>query len=519
MLKLALLDIGSNSIHMILTEIQPDFSYKILDRFKDVTRLGEETFKAGRFSPDAIEKGTDVVKNFVALARNRGFTRIEAVATSAVREAANGGYFIETIGRQTGIRIRVVTGLEEARLIYLGVRQSMDFGDRNVLIVDIGGGSVELIVGDRNKLLHAASLKLGAIRLKDLYLKHDTPSAGRLERLKEAVETQLKAALPRFKKVGFDDFVGTSGMIGNLAEIMHLHKTGRPIPQLNLARFSFKDMAAAEKLLVKTPLKQRHEIPGVDPKRADVLVPAIIVLRTLMERLDIDEFTVSDKAIREGLLHDFIERHREGIQSEQEIPNVRRRDVLRVARKCQYDAVHTHHVAKLCLQIFDQTAPAHRLGEQERDWLEYAAILHDVGYLINSRQHHKHSYYLIKNCDLVGFTADEIELIANIARYHRKAIPEDDHRTLKDLPEDLRGTLTVLGGILRVGDALDRSHFGVVQSVRCAMSPDAVDIGLIATDEAALEIWAARERTDLLSQGLKRTIRFTTTAATEEPEA
>jgi len=519
MLTLALLDIGSNSIHMILTEIQPDFSYKILDRFKDVTRLGEETFKSGQFSSATLAKGTEVVKNFVTLARNRGFTRIEAVATSAVREASNGGEFIEAIGRQTGVRIRVVTGQEEARLIYLGVRQSMDFGDRNVLIADVGGGSVELIVGNRNKLLHAASLKLGAIRLKDLYLRQDTPSAGRLERLEEAVGTQLKTALPRFKKVGFDELVGTSGMIGNLAEIMHNQKTGRPIPQINLARFSYKDVVAAEKLLLKTPLKHRAEIPGVDPKRVDVLVPAVIVLRTLMERLDSPGLTVSDKAIREGLLYDFIERHREGIQAEQEIPNIRRRDVLRVARKCQYDLVHTHHVAKLCLQIFDQTATMHKLGEREREWLEYAAILHDVGYLINIRQHHKHSYYLIKNCDLVGFTADEIELIANIARYHRKAIPEDDHRTLKDLPNDLRDTLTVLGGILRVGDALDRSHFGVVRSVRCVVTSEAVDIGLTATDEAALEIWAARERTDLLAQGLKRTIRFTKTAVPEEPDA
>ena len=519
MLTLALLDIGSNSIHMILTEIQPDFSYKILDRFKDVTRLGEETFKSGHLSPGALAKGTEVVKNFVTLARNRGFTRIEAVATSAVREASNGGEFIEAIGRQTGVRIRVVTGQEEARLIYLGVRQSMDFGDRNVLIADVGGGSVELIVGNRNKLLHATSLKLGAIRLKDLYLRQDTPSAGRLERLEEAVEAQLRTALPRFKKVGFDELVGTSGMIGNLAEIMHNQKTGRPIPQINLARFSYKDVVAAEKLLLKTPLKHRAEIPGVDPKRVDVLVPAVIVLRVLMERLDIAELTVSDKAIREGLLYDFIERHREGIQAEQEIPNVRRRDVLRVARKCQYDPVHTHHVAKLCLQIFDQTASVHKLGEREREWLEYAAILHDVGYLINIRQHHKHSYYLIKNCDLVGFTADEIELIANIARYHRKAIPEDDHRTLKDLPDDLRDTLTVLGGILRVGDALDRSHFGVVRSVQCMMTSAAMDIGLTATDEAALEIWAARERMDLLAQGLKRTIRFTKTAAPEESEA
>lgn len=519
MLTLALLDIGSNSIHMILTEIQPDFSCKILDRFKDVTRLGEETFKSGHLSPGALAKGTAVVKSFVTLARNRGFTRIEAVATSAVREASNGGEFIEAIGRQTGVRIRVVTGQEEARLIYLGVRQSMDFSDRNVLIADVGGGSVELIVGNRNKLLHAASLKLGAIRLKDLYLRQDTPSAGRLERLEEAVEAQLRTALPRFKKVGFDELVGTSGMIGNLAEIMHNQKTGRPIPQINLARFSYKDVVAAEKLLLKTPLKHRAEIPGVDPKRVDVLVPAVIVLRVLMERLDIAELTVSDKAIREGLLYDFIERHREGIQAEQEIPNIRRRDVLRVARKCQYDPVHTHHVAKLCLQIFDQTASVHKLGEREREWLEYAAILHDVGYLINIRQHHKHSYYLIKNCDLVGFTADEIELIANIARYHRKAIPEDDHRTLKDLPDDLRDTLTVLGGILRVGDALDRSHFGVVRSVQCMMTSAAMDIGLTTTDEAALEIWAARERMDLLAQGLKRTIRFTKTAAPEESEA
>ena len=516
MLKLALLDIGSNSIHMVLTEIQPDFSYKIFDRFKDVTRLGEETFKAGQFSADAIAKGTEVVRTLATLARNRGFSRIEAVATSAVREAANGGDLIEAIEQQTGVRVRVVTGQEEARLIYLGVRQSMDFGDRNVLIADVGGGSVELIVGDRSKLLHAASLKLGAIRLKDLYLKHDTPSAGRLERLKEAVEAQLKAALPRFKKIGFDEFVGTSGMIGNLAEIMHLHKTGRPIPQLNLARFSYKDVVAAEKLLLKTPLKHRAEIPGVDPKRADVLLPATIVLRIIMQQLDITELTVSDKAIREGLLYDFIERHRDGIQTEKEIPNIRRRNVFSLARKCRYDAVHSHHVAKLCLQIFDQTASAHKMGEREREWLEYAAILHDVGYVINSRQHHKHSYYLIKNSDLAGFSADEIELIANVARYHRRAIPEDDHRTLKDLPEDLKDTLTVLGGILRLGDALDRSHFGVIQSVRCAMTPDSADFTLTATDDAALEIWAARDRNDLLAQGLKRTIRFTTTPAQEE---
>src|SRR5881396_3043297 len=510
MLKLAVLDIGSNSIHMILTEIQPDFSYKILDRFKDVPRLGEETFTTGSFSSGAIAKGTEVVRTLATLAHNRGFTRIEAVATSAD--------LIEAIEHETGIQVRVVTGLEEARLIYLGVRHSMDFGDSNVLIVDVGGGSVELIVGNRHTLLHASSLKLGAIRLNDLYLKKDT-SSDALKRLEKAVEAQLKPTLPRFKKVGFEKLVGTLGMIGNLAEVMHLQKTGRPIPQLNLARFSLKDIIAVEKLLRETSPKRRNEIPGLDPKRADLLLPATIVLRTIMERLDIGELTVSDKAIREGLLYDFIDRHRDGIQAEQDIPNVRRRNVMHLARSCQYDAVHAHHVAKLCLQLFDQTASIHKMGEREREWLEYAAILHDIGYLINSRQHHKHTYYVIKNSDLAGFTVDEIELIANVARYHRRALPEDDHRNLKDLDAKHRETLTVLGGILRLADALDRSHFGVIQSMRCTATPEALDINLTATDDAALELWAARDRKELLAQGLNRAIRLTKATAPGEFDA
>src|SRR5207245_5467019 len=235
MLKLALLYIGSNSIHMILTEILPDLSYKILNRIKDVPRLGEETFQTGQFSPDAISKGIEVVRTFATLARNRGFTRVEAVATSAVREAANGGDLIEAIERETGIRVRVVTGQEEARLIYLGVRHSMDFGSRNVFIVDVGGGSVELIVGNRTKLLHAVSLKLGAIRINDLYLKKNPSSSDDLKRLEKAVETELKPALPRFEKVGCDELPDTAAMLGELAAVRRLQQAGVPISHLNVA--------------------------------------------------------------------------------------------------------------------------------------------------------------------------------------------------------------------------------------------------------------------------------------------
>jgi exopolyphosphatase/guanosine-5'-triphosphate,3'-diphosphate pyrophosphatase len=483
MLKLALIDVGSNSIHMIIAEVQPDFSYKVIDRHKNVARLGDETFKTGFLSPEAIVRGIEVMRNFTMLARNRGVSRIEAVATSAIREASNGGELIESVERQTGVRIRVVTGMEEARLIYLGVRQSRE-------------------------LLHAASLKLGAIRLHDLYLKPARSLRDGLEQLEQAVEGQLKKALPRFKKVGFEEFVGTSGMVANLAEVMHQHTTDRPLPQLNLARFSFKDVVAIQKLLTDTPAIRRQDIPGLDVARADVLLPACIVLRKIMERLDISEVMVSDKAIRDGLLYDFMERHREGIQAESEIPNLRRREVIQLARKCHYDVVHTHHVAKLALQIFDQTKALHRLDETEREWLEYGAILHDIGFLINPRQHHKHSYYLIKHSDLAGFTADEIELIGNIARYHRKTPPEDDHRTLKNLPPEHRDTMEVLAGILRVANALDRSHFGVIKGIECAIGAKSLELLLTTTEDAALEVWAARERTETLAEALRREITF-----------
>jgi exopolyphosphatase/guanosine-5'-triphosphate,3'-diphosphate pyrophosphatase len=515
MLKVALIDVGSNSIHLIIAEVQPDFSYKIIDRHKNVARLGDDTFKTGLLSPEAIVRGTEVMRNFIMLARNRGVTRIQAVATSAVREATNGGDLIEAVERDSGVRIRVVTGLEEARLIYLGVRQSMDFGDRRVFIADFGGGSVELIIGTRQELLHAASLKLGAIRLNDLYLKGARSFKDGMEQLGAAIEGQLKTALPRFKKIGFDEFVATSGMIGNLAEVMYQHNTGRPLPQLNLTRFPYKDVAAVEKLLAGTPLARRTEIPGLDPSRADLLLPASMVLRRIMERPNIEELIVSDKGIRDGLLADFMELHREGIQAEGEIPNLRRREVIRLARKCQYEMVHAHHVAKLSLQLFDQTKSLHKMADQEREWLEFAAILHDIGFLINSRQHHKHAYYLIKNSDLAGFTSDEIELIGNVARYHRKATPEEEHRTLKNLDSDHREKLAVLAGILRIANALDRSHFSVVKSIDCVTTPKTVELALTTTDDAALEVWAARKRSDLLADSLQRPITLTTRAAGE----
>jgi exopolyphosphatase/guanosine-5'-triphosphate,3'-diphosphate pyrophosphatase len=274
-----------------------------------------------------------------------------------------------------------------------------------------------------------------------------------------------------------------------------------------MARISLKEVRATEQLLMSSGFKARLAIPGLDPKRVDTLLPATAVVRTLLDRTGHDELTISDKAIREGIIYDFIERNREGLRAEQEIPNVRRRNVITLARRCHYPEAHSQHVAKLALQLFDQTKTLHGLHEREREWLEYAALLHDIGYVINQRQHHKHAYYLIKHSDLAGLAAEEIEMVAQIARYHRRALPDNSHAAFKHLNRDQRRTVVLLGGLLRMADALDRTHFLVVQRVSVKMGK-ALTIRLHTNGDAEMETWAARSRADLFEHAFNRSVEF-----------
>lgn len=507
MTKLAVIDIGTNSIHMVLAEVQPDGNYKIVDRFKNMARLGDGTFESQRLSDDAITRGLDVLRQLVTLARNKGYERIVAVATSAVREAKNGGDFIDLVADQLRLHIRVVSGNEEARLIFLAVKNSVPMGDQPVLAVDVGGGSVELMVGNRDQLLHVKSLKLGAIRLADQFLKRTPPSDGMLRALEDIVTERLKGALDSFKTKRFDSLIATSGMAGNLAEVIHLKKIGRPLPQLNLATVSLKDVKEIEQEFRRSTIKERLAIPGLDSKRVDTLFPATIVLRRLMELAERDEMVLCDKAIREGVIYDFVVRHKERLKAEAEIPDLRRRNVMAFARRCQTPEVHSLHVASLALRLFDQTKRLHGLGQAERDWLEYAAILHDVGYLINERQHHKHAYYLITHSDLGGLSADELQIIANVARYHRRALPQTKHEGYEALPARRQRTVRILASLLRIADALDRTRFSVVRSVDVRLGRTVTIIAHV-TGDAELEAWAARGRADLFERVFRRRVRF-----------
>lgn len=499
MKRLAVIDIGTNSIHMVLAEIGKKFSYIIVDRIKEMARLGDGTFTSHRLSHEAMERGLAVLKRFSLLAKNKGFDTILSVATSAVREAKNGGDFLKLVRKELGLKIRVITGQEEARLIYLGVRHSMDLSDSSAMIVDIGGGSVELMACTPTRLKFVRSLKLGAIRLKDQYLKTDPPDKTMMQRMEQAVKQSIKKTLLKKKESSLGALVATSGLVGNLTEIIYLARTGRPLSQIDMAVIDLKEIKDVEQLLRTRDTEGRLKISGLDPRRVDTLFPGVMVLRVLMECLGMKQVRISDKAIREGVIYDFIQQHHEGLKAEQEIPNVRRRQVLLLTRRYQYPKVHSHHTAKLALSLFDQTQSIHGMGEAEREWLDYASLLHDIGHHIQESQHHKHTYYLITHADLPGFSSEEIAIVANVARYHRRGLPKVKHRGFKLLNVEQRKVVLGLSAILRIADGLDRSHFSVVKAVRIDMGKS-LRLHVAFRYDPELELWTTERRKRLFEK-------------------
>ncbi len=507
MSKLAVVDIGTNSIHMVLAEIGTDFSYKVFDRFKDMVRLGDGTFTSRSLSDAAMNRGIEAIRNLTTLARNKGFDRIVATGTSAVREAENGGEFLQLVEEETGLEVQVITGKEEARLIYVGVRNSMELSDAPSLIADVGGGSVEVIACNRKQMFFGRSLKLGTIRLKDQCLTQDPPTKTMVKQLEKMINVELESGLKSSRDFKFSHIVATSGTAGNLTEILYLRRTGKPVPQLNLATIQLDELRALEAELVQGDATARLAIPGLDPKRVDTLLPGTVFFRCLLEQAGKKTLTISDKALREGLIYDFIERHREGLQAEREIPNTRRRNVMLFGRRCHFVESHALHVAMLSLRLFDELVPLHGLGEQEREWLEYAALLHDVGYLIRRRQHHKHTYYLIKHGDISGLAVDEVDIVAQVARYHRRAVPKEKHDIYHALSGRKKKIVRVLSAILRLVDGLDRSQFSVVQEIHVSIG-ESIKLELGCSSDPELEIWAARKRVQLFEKIFHRSVEF-----------
>ena len=395
-----------------------------------------------------------------------------------MREAKNGEDVLELIGRRIGIHPRAISGEEEAALIYTAALHSMHLEGRRTLVVDIGGGSVELVVGKGASIVHKTSLKLGVLRLTQEFFRTDPISARAERKLEEHIANVLEPIAAKIERAGVERVVGTSGTILALgrATLSALSAGTRP-DTLHHATVRADDLRLLRKKLVAFDLRRRMKVPGMDRRRADILPAGAVVLDAILARLQAREILLCEWALREGILLDFAARQRTALARAEAYPDVRRRSVLLLAERCQADADHARHVARLALEAFDATRARHRLGTEERDLLEYAALLHDVGHHISHTQHHKHSYYLVKNGDLRGFDPLEIEIMANVARYHRGGMPSKKHAGFGGLSRDARGRVLILAGLLRLAEALDRSHHQRVQNVKRAPGSRGVKLG------------------------------------------
>jgi len=484
------IDIGTNSIRLLVVRINANGSYTILSQEKEMVRLGESEFRDNVLIPDAIDRAVLVCRKLADLSRNYGATEILAVATSAARDAKNQAELLERMKQEARLDVSVISGKEEARLIYLGVSSAINLGRKEALFIDIGGGSCEIMIGDQRGYSYLDSLNLGAIRMTMLFLPegHKGPVTAEIyAKMRKHVKAGIIRTKNRVKNDRPDLAIASSGTAMNLAQIaarMFNLDTGK---QLALRRVHLKKVTS---LLCSLPLEKRKEVPGINPERADIIIGGAATLETLMDELGIEEFVISDRGLRDGMLVEYLTQH--GLVPPSGEVDVRMRSVLQLGRSCNIDEVHAERVRDMAISLYDSAKEQklHNLGDWEKELLTYAAYLHDIGDFISFTNHHLHSHYIISNAELLGFDQREIAIMANTAKFHRKRVPRRSDPDMEGLDDHSRKVVLVLSALLRVAESLDRSHTGIVTKTSFVKSDrHNVVLHIEARDDCQLECW------------------------------
>lgn len=501
----AFLDLGTNSVRLLVVRIAPNHAYTVLTQQKETVRLGEGEFGAHHLQPAAIARAVLVCRRFAEVARAHGAVELVAVATAAAREAHNQAELLAALRAEARVDARVISGVEEARLIYLGVSSGAHLAGNTAAFIDIGGGSTELVIGDQHAYHELDSLRLGAIRLAAMFTAGETGPIGakRYAAMQEYVRNTAIRAVQRARAYPLTLAFGSSGTIENLAavaaRVLHKRAPGR---HETLTR---ADLAAVVALLRAQPLEERRKTPGLTPERADIIVPGAAILDTLMSELGLRALHVSARGLRDGLLQDYLHRHHAapalaGL-------SVRMRGVVRLGQLCNIDAVHAAQVTRLALELFDSAREAglHALGAWERELLEGAAYLHDVGAFLSYHDHHEHSAYIIRHADLLGFDQLELGIMAATAHYHRRAFPRKRHPEFAVLDERGQQIVRALCVLLRIAESLDRSHARLVAHA-AFVAQDAKRVRLLvqAPAECHLELWGVRHHRDAVERAFAR---------------
>ncbi|MBX3101613.1 MAG: Ppx/GppA family phosphatase [Bacteroidetes bacterium] len=503
--NIAIIDLGTNTFHLMVIAVEGR-SYRILDKYKEPVKLGQGGITQGIIGPEAYKRGIKALQKFRKILDTRRVTHIMAFATSAVRGAANAQQFIDEALSASGIAIKIINGYEEAVLIYEGAKNGIQLpGQENVLFVDIGGGSVEFIVGDRKHPKLIRSLNIGGSRLLELLRPHDPMTPEDIARAQAYIADQLEPLLMEIQHFAIRRIVGSSGSFETLGTLVAAAE-GKTLTadMVNAYQFGTEAFQQVYTQLIPTSAKERKAMPGMDASRVEMINMGCILVKYLVDHLKIQSILVSSFALKEGILFTWMsEKHAANAHSTLEI-NVRERAIVALAEKYQYDAPHARQVSALALSLFDQLAGLHHMGADERELLHYAAVLHDIGHFVDRSGHHKHGQYLVMNSRLPGFNSDELMLLGNLIRYHRKSLPSFEHMHYNSLYKEDKHKVMVLGGLLRLAVNLDKAHRALVTRLEVAVKPRAIDVLIKATDEIDIELAAARESTAMLEQAFER---------------
>lgn len=506
-MRLASIDIGSNSIKLVVVEAAAGDSFAVLAREKDVVRLGHDTLRERHLSPAAINRGAETIKRFRSIAEARGVSNVVAVATASVREADNASEFVAEVARCAGVHIEILSGIEEARLIGLAASQGCAMRGQSVLNTDIGGGSTELsLMNEESTPLKLFSIKIGAVGLTETFVNSDPVKPRELRALRAEITRALERPSREFRGAVWQLATGTSGTALALAEVLKLQRARAVVETDGDAPPPTKEITRGRLIrfnerIATMNLQERRNVPGISGQRAEIIIAGGQILEGVMRALGIQRLHPCDWALGEGVVIDRLRQM--DAESRPPVPDVadpRLRGVRAVGKRFEYEAAHAHHVASLAEKIFDSLAAPFKLSRHQRVLLSAAALLHDIGYIIAHEAHHKHSHYLIKHSELTGFSETERHTIANVARYHSRALPKERHMDFAALNTPERETIWRLGAILRVADALDRRHDARVADVTCRNEKDGVHLRLYSRLNCTHEIAAAKQKRDMFEQ-------------------
>src|SRR5215831_1453531 len=495
---IAAIDVGSNAIRLAIASVNTNGEYQMLFNGREPVRLGQDVFTKGVISPQTLDRMLETFASFKQKIKEQAVTHVKAIGTSALREASNRESVLRTLSKTTGIEVSIIGGEEEARLIHQAVKQVVNLKSKVALLVDIGGGSVEVVLADDTTVLCTESYSMGSVRL----LKILDEKAGE-ERFHQLVTEYVDATQRRLEQeIGnqkIDICVGTGGSIESLGELR------KELFEKNSAqKITADELKALLKKLRTMTLAERIQHLRLRPDRADVIVPAAIVLQKIVQQAGVSEVVIPGIGLKDGVLLDLLsqlqdrEKH---LHREQVIESARR-----LGRKYFFDERHATIVAKLALQIFDQTKSLHQLDDEARLILEVSALLHDIGHYINVANHHKHTLYLIQSSPLIGLTSLQMDMVANVARYHRKSPPKLQHKPYEDLAPKQRIIISQLAAILRLADALDHEHASTVESVEVEYKRPRFVFRLKGKGDMLLEKWALVNKRDLFESVFEGTV-------------